>query len=98
MDRRLKILIVCGCGAGSSLMLKTSVYNVLSKNGIKADLEVADMLGGASHEADILIASPEVLRSMRGVDKFKTIVPIDNFLDEQEIEKKLIPEIEKEET
>lgn len=98
MKRRPKILIVCGCGAGSSLMLKTGVYNVLSKNGIKADLDVADMLAGASHEADILIASPEVLRSMRGADKFKTIVTIDNFLDEKEIEAKLIPEIERTET
>ncbi|MGI6614455.1 MAG: PTS sugar transporter subunit IIB [Dethiobacteria bacterium] len=98
MKRRLKILIVCGCGAGSSLMLKTGVYNVLSKNGIKADLDVADMLAGASHEADILIASPEVLKSMRGADKFKKIVPIDNFLDEGEIEEKLIPEIKRTES
>lgn len=93
MKRRPKILIVCGCGAGSSLMLKTGVSNVLSRKGIKADLDVADMLTGASYEADILMVSPEVLRSMRDTSKFRSIVTIDNFLSEEEIEEKLLPEI-----
>lgn len=95
MNRRPRILIVCGCGAGSSLMLKTNVYNVLSSKGVKADLDVADMLTGTSHEADILMVSAEVLRSMRDTSNFKSVVTIDNFLSEKEIEEKLLPELKK---
>ncbi len=76
-------------------MLKGNISNVLTQQQIKVDMEVADMLTGSSYDADILVVSREVLKSMRNTDKFMSIVTIDNFMSEEEIQEKLIPEIEK---
>lgn len=93
MGKKVRILIVCGCGAGSSLMLRGNVSNVLAKYKLKADLEVADMLTAPSLKSDILLCAPDVLKGIKKTDNFREIITINNFMSEKEIEDKLIPKI-----
>lgn len=93
--RNVHILVVCGCGVGSSVMLKGVVEDVLAKHNIRAKMEVSDMLKAPSLTADVLICAPEIKRAMKNVDKnFRKIVLIDNFLSNEEIESKLLPAID----
>lgn len=97
MKRYPKVMIICGCGAGSSIMLKANVDSVLRKENLRADLEVGDMLSGSSLEGDILLIAPDVLRGMgdRVYNNFSEVIEIDNFMSEEEIKSKLIPKLKK---
>jgi len=94
VNKRVRILVVCGCGAGTSLMLRGNVLSVLSKHKLRADVDIADMLSGPSLSADILLCASDVLKGMKSVVNFKHVVTITNFMSTKEIEDKIVPLIE----
>ena len=85
----MKILVVCGMGLGSSVLLKSNVEKVLEVLGVKAEVQAADMHSAKqiAHTADIICTTPELvfqLESMPG-----KIVAIQHVFDLVEIRQKL---------
>lgn len=89
-ERQLTILTICAVGVGSSLMLKTNAREVLEKNGISARIFNSDMTTAKGNEADIVITTPDIYGSIKGI-KAKKIVLLDNMVSKKELEQKLIP-------
>ena len=78
MAKKLKVLVVCGFGIGSSLLLKMNIDKVLKENGIPADVETCDMGSAAATPCDIVFTSAELGDKLRAKLQVPVVV-IDNF-------------------
>ena len=85
----MKIIAVCGMGIGTSVLLKINAEKVLKMLGIEATVEAADMSTArrASFDAQIILTTPELVESLRGVNA--EIISIDHFFDIEELNTKL---------
>ena len=82
-----KIMIVCGFGLGSSLVLKMTLDDVLKEEGIK-DVETfcADSYTAQGQDYDMVFISPEWEYLFENSDKPKVVVT--NFISQDEIREK----------
>ena len=88
----LNIMTVCGFGIGSSLILKMTVDSVLEKNGIHAKTYPHDVTSVTDQGVDLLLVSNELYPQVK--DKVSCpILIIENFVDEAEVEEKLLPKV-----
>lgn len=85
----MKIIAVCGMGIGTSVLLKINAEKVLKMLDIEATVEAADMSTArqASFDAQIILTTPELVESLRGVKA--EIISIDHFFDLEELNSKL---------
>ena len=85
----MKIIAVCGMGIGTSVLLKINAEKVLKMLDIEATVEAADMSTArkASFDAQIILTTPELVESLRGVNA--EIISIDHFFDLEELNIKL---------
>ena len=85
----MKIIAVCGMGIGTSVLLKINAEKVLKMLGVEATVEAADMSSArkASFDAQIILTTPELVESLRGVNA--EIIAIDHFFDLEELSAKL---------
>lgn len=85
----MKIIAVCGMGIGTSVLLKINAEKVLKMLGVEATVEAADMSTArkASFDAQIILTTPELVESLRGVNA--EIIAIDHFFDLEELNAKL---------
>ena len=76
-------------GIGTSVLLKINAEKVLKMLGIEATVEAADMSTArrASFDAQIILTTPELVESLRGVNA--EIISIDHFFDLEELNTKL---------
>ena len=76
-------------GIGTSVLLKINAERVLKMLGIEATVEAADMSTArrASFDAQIILTTPELVESLRGVNA--EIISIDHFFDLEELNTKL---------
>lgn len=88
--KKLKILAVCGFGVGSSMLLKMNVDDVLQAQGVRAEVETADIMTASSVNADLIFTSKELYGQLK--DKVTIpLIEILNFMDHKEIEEKGMP-------
>lgn len=85
----MKIIAVCGMGIGTSVLLKLNAEKVLKLLDIEASVEAADVASvrRASQDAQIVLTTPELVESLRGINA--EIIPIDHFFDLEELTSKL---------
>ena len=85
----MKIVAVCGMGIGTSVLLKMNAEKVLQDLGIDADIEAADIgvARGAAQTADVVLTSEELAPEIGDVPA--EVIVIENFIDLDEIHKKL---------
>ena len=76
-------------GIGTSVLLKINAEKVLKMLGIEATVEAADMSTArrASFNAQIILTTPELVESLRGMNA--EIISIDHFFDLEELNTKL---------
>jgi PTS system ascorbate-specific IIB component len=76
-------------GIGTSVLLKINAEKVLKMLGVEATVEAADMSTArkASFDAQIILTTPELVESLRGVNA--EIIAIDHFFDLEELSAKL---------
>jgi PTS system ascorbate-specific IIB component len=90
--RKPRIMVVCGFGLGSSMILKLKLDEVLKDLDIKAYTFCADATTAVGENYDIVFTSQDL------VDKFektgRPYVVITNFLSKDEIKEKAIPALE----
>lgn len=94
MKQKMKILMVCGAGLGSSFACQMSVEDVLGKLGVEADLDHCDISSAVSMHPDIIVTASNFKTQFEkfAIDPKKTVVIyLKNIVGKQEIEEKLLP-------
>lgn len=91
--KRLRIMTVCGFGLGTSLVLKMTVDEVLSKHNIKAETFCSDAETAVGQRYDLVITSRDMEKLFANVPE--PVVVVDNFLSADEVREKAIPVIQK---
>lgn len=85
----LKIVAICGCGMGSSVILKMNAEKVLKELNVKANIEVADATSGkgAAMNADLVLIGKELASLFKDLNK--PVIQLTNFVDKNELKNKL---------
>lgn len=83
-----KILAVCGMGLGSSLLLRMQVEAALKELGVQGvTVEVADIGTAKGTPADLIVTSPQFAEMLQSGKV--PVVAISNYVDKQEIRRKM---------
>ena len=90
--KRYKIVTVCGCGLGSSLIAKMSIDQIVSENGYNATIEVADGGSAKGMNCDLFVTTPQF--EERLISSGIPVVVVSNFVNKQELQEKLIQTLE----
>ena len=87
--KRMKIMVVCGFGLGTSMVLKMTLDDVLKEENIKdEDVETfcVDSYTAAGQDYDIVFTSKELEYLFENITQPKVV--IQNFLSKDEIREK----------
>lgn len=87
------ILSVCGMGFGTSLMLLMDIQSMAEEHGFKVDGEATDLGSAKGKSCDFMVASSEIASELS--EEGVPVISIDNILDKDEIEFKVLPVIQK---
>lgn len=85
--RRLRIVTVCGCGLGSSLMAKMAIEKILAEYGLSASVEAADGGTVKGFAADIVVATKAFEKACQGLKV--PVVLVTSFVNKEELREKL---------
>ena len=85
----MKILIVCGNGLGSSLMLEMAVKEVLKELNSNAEVGHADLFSAKSESADLFLGAREIIDNLD--DGSRTVASVKNIMDKAEIKAAIAP-------
>ena len=83
-----KILVVCGNGLGTSLMMEMAVKEVIKKVGFEAEVDHEDLSSATSSNADIWVAATDVAGQLEAAGK-QNIISLKNIFDKVSIEEQL---------
>ncbi|WP_136486967.1 PTS sugar transporter subunit IIB [Vibrio sp. H11] len=83
-----KIMVVCGNGLGTSLMMEMAVKEVAVKIGLSAEVDHEDLSSASSSKADIWVAATDVANQLSEQGK-ENIVSLKNIFDKASIEEQL---------
>lgn len=85
----MKIVAVCGMGIGTSIILKMNADKAVTKLGLDADVEVADIgtARGAASGADLVLTSAELAEELEGIRA--PVAVVDNFTDVDQIAERI---------
>ena len=88
--KELKIIVVCGCGMGSSVILKMNAERVLKEQNVRSKVEVSDATTGkgAASNADLIIVSKSLAYLFK--DSGKPVIELTDLVNRKEIEEKLL--------
>ncbi|MGC9423344.1 MULTISPECIES: PTS sugar transporter subunit IIB [Vibrio] len=83
-----KIMVVCGNGLGTSLMMEMAVKEVVAKISLEAEVEHEDLSSASSSKADIWVAATDIANQLKDQGK-ENIVSLANIFDKSSIEEQL---------
>ena len=83
-----KILVVCGNGLGTSLMMEMAVKEVVGRMGLEADIDHEDLSSASSSNADVWVAATDIANQLAESGK-ENIVSLANIFDKNSIEEQL---------
>lgn len=83
-----KILVVCGNGLGTSLMMEMAVKEVVEKMGLDAEVDHEDLSSATSSQADIWVAAADIAVQLQEAGK-ENIISLINIFDKASIEEQL---------
>jgi PTS system ascorbate-specific IIB component len=86
--KRFKIVTVCGCGLGSSLLAKMAIEEIVNKAGYSASIETADGGSAKGFKCDFFVTTKEFASRLQGVGV--PVVVVTNFVNKGEIKEKLL--------
>ncbi|PMH39833.1 PTS lactose transporter subunit IIB [Vibrio sp. 10N.286.49.B3] len=83
-----KILVVCGNGLGTSLMMEMAVKEVAKKMSFEVEVDHEDLSSASSSTADIWVAATDVANQLEAAGK-QNIISLKNIFDKASIEEQL---------
>lgn len=90
MARRMRIVTVCGCGLGSSLLAKVAIEKIAREFGVKTNISAADAGTAKGHDADLIVAQEHLVPRI-GVVQDIPVVGVKSFMDTEELLRLLGP-------
>ena len=84
--KKPEIMLVCGFGLGTSMILKMTLDKLLNSEGIDAKTFCADENTAKGYQYDIIFTSKEMSKLFKGTDK--PVIVINNFLSQDEVREK----------
>ena len=84
--KTLRIMVVCGFGLGSSMVLRLTLDSVLKQHGISAETFCSDEATAKGEKFDIVFTSQPLVRLFEG--KPQPVIVINNFLSKDEVREK----------
>lgn len=87
----MRVMVVCGFGLGSSMILKLKLDEVLKANNLSVETFCTDMTTAAGERFDVVLTSVDIAEKFSNVKQ--PVVVVKNFLDKAEIESKALPVI-----
>ncbi len=87
----LKVLVACGCGMGSSQLLKTNCSNVLKKLGIEHTIHHTsiDEAKSTARDYDLIVVAENFVKSLK-VGANTKVIGLKNLMNKKELETKLV--------
>ncbi|MFZ4452603.1 PTS sugar transporter subunit IIB [Salibacterium aidingense] len=82
-----KIVVVCGNGLGSSMIVEMNVKNILQERNVEADVSHTDLTTAKTETADLFIGSEDILGNLD--DGSRNIALLNNLLDKEELRRVL---------
>ena len=84
----MKILVVCGHGLGSSVMVEMNAQEALKNLAAPADIEVehSDIMTASPEMADLFICGRDLAENAQ---RLGDVLVLDNILDKEELQQKL---------
>ncbi|HIP75954.1 MAG TPA: PTS sugar transporter subunit IIB [Psychromonas hadalis] len=82
------ILVVCGNGLGTSLMMEIAVKGVVEKLNLEAQVTHTDLSSAASRTADIYVCAIDLAPHLEAQGK-TNIISLTNIFDKVAIEEQL---------
>ncbi|WP_297572384.1 PTS sugar transporter subunit IIB [uncultured Deefgea sp.] len=79
----MKIMIVCGNGLGSSMMLEMTVNSVLKEMGVIAEVGHTDLFSAKGEVADLFVGSHEIMSQLD--DGSRQLAGVRNIMDKAEV-------------
>ena len=89
----MRIVTVCGMGFGTSLMLLMEIQSIAKKHGFNVEGEATDLGSAKGKPCDFMVASSEIASELKGEPV--EVVGIDNLLNKQQIEDRVMPVIKR---
>lgn len=93
MAKRIRIVTVCGCGLGSSLLAKVSIEKIAREYGLKTSIVAADAGTAKGHAADLIVAQDHLAPRV-GEVKDTPVLAVKSFIDKDELSELLGPYFE----
>lgn len=90
--KRLKIVTVCGCGLGSSLIAKMALEETIAETAFSASIETADGGSAAGMRCDFFVTTAEFAKRLESTGI--PIVVVTNFVNRAELKEKLLSALE----
>ncbi|MGG3572911.1 PTS sugar transporter subunit IIB [Bacillus gobiensis] len=82
-----KILVVCGNGLGSSMIVEMNVKAILKEMNVEADVSHTDLTTAKTEPADLYIGSEDILGNI--ADGSRNVALLKNLLDKNELRQAL---------
>ncbi|MFG6120052.1 PTS sugar transporter subunit IIB [Thalassobacillus sp. B23F22_16] len=82
-----KVLVVCGNGLGSSMIVEMNVKSILQEMGKEAEVSHTDLSSAKSEPADLYLGSEDIVGSLE--DGQKNVVKLQNLMDKNELREAL---------
>ncbi|TGB02430.1 PTS sugar transporter subunit IIB [Halobacillus salinus] len=82
-----KVLVVCGNGLGSSMIVEMNVKAILQDMGKEADVSHTDLTTAKSESADLFLGSEDIVGSLD--DGSRNVAQLKNLMDKNELREAL---------
>ncbi|KGP91471.1 PTS lactose transporter subunit IIB [Pontibacillus chungwhensis BH030062] len=82
-----KVLVVCGNGLGSSMIVEMNVKSILKDLNKEAEVSHTDLSSAKSEPADLYLGSEDIVGSLD--DGSKNVVQLKNLMDKNELREAL---------
>lgn len=85
----MKIMVVCGHGLGTSLMMEMSIKSIIKDLGVSADVDHIDLGSAKGTQCDIFIGTNDITDQLKSLGVEPMIVSLDNMVDKQAMKERL---------
>lgn len=85
----MKIMVVCGHGLGTSLMMEMSIRSIVKELNVDAAVDHIDLGSAKGTSCDIFIATKDIAEQLEELGVEQRIVALDNMVDKVAMKERL---------
>ncbi|MDF4353779.1 PTS sugar transporter subunit IIB [Vibrio parahaemolyticus] len=85
----MKIMVVCGHGLGTSLMMEMSIKSIVKELNVDAAVDHIDLGSAKGTSFDIFIGTKDIAEQLEALGVEQRIVALDNMVDKVAMKERL---------